>query len=170
MVFKRKFLFIYKGYFLFNYPSKLAFFKELLFERMKKIRKFHKNGIRKKILNFERMLFDQTTSSHEDPIKLLPLYLKMNLQSYHKTHLMVSNVFTGWAWNSLCISRSATAVAVLLVRRIVRCLRRMLRRLWRSLVTFVLESELGTFLLHFVLIKTNRLVTLHQWLLQYKLK
>jgi hypothetical protein len=37
--------------------------KERLFERKPKMKKIRKNGFRKKIFNFERTLFDQTTSS-----------------------------------------------------------------------------------------------------------
>jgi hypothetical protein len=50
--------------------------KELLFERTSKIRKIRKNGIRKKKMNFERTLFDQTTSSRISEAFILKLFLQ----------------------------------------------------------------------------------------------
>ncbi len=63
---KRTFLSLYIVQFvcLINVLSNSIISKERLFERTKKIRKIWKNEIRKKKMNFEWTLFDQTTSSH----------------------------------------------------------------------------------------------------------
>jgi hypothetical protein len=69
--------------------------KELLFERTSKIRKIRKNGIRKKKMNFERTLFDQTTSSRiseasrEDPVVFI---LKLFLQFFEASELFVKKL------------------------------------------------------------------------------
>jgi hypothetical protein len=63
-LFEQKFLYIYKAFFSFKFLSKFVFFsKERLFERTYKNSAFRTNGIRKKKMNFERTLFEQTTSS-----------------------------------------------------------------------------------------------------------
>ncbi len=63
MLFESKFLAINKGYFLFDYLWKLPFFERTLIQKNEKIWKCWKNGIWKKIFNFERTLFDQMTPS-----------------------------------------------------------------------------------------------------------
>ena len=63
-LFEQKFSYIYKAFFSFEFLSKFVFFsKERLFERTYKNSAFRTNGIRKKKMNFERTLFEQTTSS-----------------------------------------------------------------------------------------------------------
>jgi hypothetical protein len=63
-LFKQKISYIYTAYFSFEFSFEIRFFFErTAFERKPKIRKVRKNGIQKKKMNFERTLFDQTTSS-----------------------------------------------------------------------------------------------------------
>ncbi len=51
-------------------------FERTAFERKPKIRKVRKNGIQKKKMNFERTLFDQTTSSHRKTINSFCYFVK----------------------------------------------------------------------------------------------
>jgi hypothetical protein len=46
-----------------NVLSKIDYFERTLIRKNDKNKKIQKNGIRKKKMNFERTLFDQTTSS-----------------------------------------------------------------------------------------------------------
>ena len=63
-LFEQKFLYIYTAYFSFKFSFEICFFfKRTAFERKPKMKKIRKNGFRNKFFNFERTLFDQTTSS-----------------------------------------------------------------------------------------------------------
>ena len=63
-LFEQKFSYNYSVYFSFEFSFEIwVFFERTAFERKPKIRKIRKNEIRKKKMNFERTLFDQTTSS-----------------------------------------------------------------------------------------------------------
>jgi hypothetical protein len=71
-LFEQKFSYIYKAFFSLEFLSKFMFFsKERLFERTYKNSAFRTNGIRKKKMNFERTLFEQTTSSRNLDTNLL---------------------------------------------------------------------------------------------------
>jgi hypothetical protein len=63
-LFEQKFLYIYTAYFSFEFSFEIRFFFErTAFERKPKMKKIWKNGFRNKFFNFERTLFNQTTSS-----------------------------------------------------------------------------------------------------------
>ena len=87
MLFEQKFSYIYSAYFSFEFLSKFGFFwkNANLKERFKK--KIQKNEIQKKKMNFERTLFDQTTSSHiERKYKLLQKYRNTSTRTQTETH------------------------------------------------------------------------------------
>ena len=95
-LFEQKFSYIYTAYFLFEFSFEIRFFFEwTAFERKPKIRKVWKNGIRKKKMNFERTLFDQTTLSRLDTW-LVSIYIFIILGIsiiYLFTHFKYLNYF-----------------------------------------------------------------------------
>ncbi len=65
-LFEQKFSYIYTAYFLFKFSFEIFFFFErTAFKRKPKMKKIRKNGFQNKFFNFERTLFDQTTSSRQ---------------------------------------------------------------------------------------------------------
>jgi hypothetical protein len=106
-LFEQKFSYIYTAYFSFEFSFEIQFFFErTAFERKPKIRKVWKNGIQKKKMNFERTLFDKTTSSRgntylrtrdmfPDPLRPLetprdpsrPFETSDNLDSFPKSNI-----------------------------------------------------------------------------------
>ena len=66
LVSKKRFSYNYKCIFFVRiFVENAVFFERTAFERKPKMKKIRKNGFRKTFFNFERTLFDQTTSSRQ---------------------------------------------------------------------------------------------------------
>ncbi len=64
LVSKKRFSYNYKWFFFVRiFFENAVFFERTAFERKTKMKKIRKNGFRKTFFNFERTLFNQTTSS-----------------------------------------------------------------------------------------------------------
>ena len=109
-LFEQKFSYIYTAYFSFEFSFEIRFFFErTAFKRKPKMKKIRKNGFWKTFFNFERTLFDQTTSSPHDHFPQTFLGKKSKEHS-HSWKIITSNllfyffrIFTHW--NNFTISQ-----------------------------------------------------------------